>query len=125
VNADERVTEFARAVARLGEALVLSANNPLGVDASIQRFEFTIELAWKCLRDILLRDHAIETASPKTTMQQAFRVCLVDDETLWLAMLRDRNLSAYTYREALAREIFARLPDYLTTLTRLATTLRA
>lgn len=125
MNTDERVTEFTRAVARLGEALALSANNPLGVDASIQRFEFTIELAWKCLRDILLRDHAIETSSPKTTMQQAFRVFLVDDETLWLAMLRDRNLSAHTYREALAREIFARLPDYLITLTRLATTLRA
>jgi len=116
MNAGERAAEFQRAVERLGEALVLAAGNPLGIDASIQRFEFCIELAWKTLRDILLRDHGIEVASPKPALQEAFRVELIDDETLWLSMLRDRNLSSHTYREALAQEIFARLPDYLQVL---------
>ena len=123
MNIDERIAEYTRAVSRLGEALALAAGARL--DASIQRFEFSIELAWKCLRDVLQRDHGIETASPKTALQQAFRVSLIDDETLWLSMLRDRNLSAHTYREALAREIFARLPEYLATLSVLAAALRA
>lgn len=120
MNASERIAEFSRAVQRLDEALALAADNPLGVDASIQRFEFSIELAWKSLREVLLRDHAIDTASPKTTLQEAYRQNLIDNEALWLAMLRDRNLSSHTYREALAREIFARLPAYRDELGRLA-----
>jgi nucleotidyltransferase substrate binding protein (TIGR01987 family) len=124
MNADERVVEFHRAVMRLGEALALAESNPLGVDASIQRFEFCIELAWKSARDLLRRDHGIEVDSPKTSLQEAFRVGLIDDEALWLAMLRDRNLSSHTYREALAREIFLRLPDYLRVLQRLVDSVR-
>lgn len=113
MNAEERILELRRAVMRLGEALALAENNPLGVDASIQRFEFCIELAWKSARDLLQRDHGIEVDSPKTSLQEAFRVGLIDDEASWLAMLRDRNLSSHTYREALAREIFLRLPNHL------------
>lgn len=45
MNAAERIAEFHRAVERLGEALDLAAGNPLGIDASIQRFKFCIELA--------------------------------------------------------------------------------
>lgn len=116
MNADERAAEFRRAVERLSEALVLSAGNPLGIDASIQRFEFCIELAWKTLRDLLLRDHGIEVASPKPALQEAFRVGLIDDEALWLSMMHDRNLNSHTYRERLAQEIFARLPAYLRVL---------
>lgn len=116
MNANERAAEFRRAVDRLGEALAIAADNPLGVDASIQRFEFCIELAWKTLRDLLLRDHGIEVASRKPALQEAFRVGLIDDEALWLSMLRDRNLSSHTYRERLAQEIFARLPAYLRVL---------
>lgn len=82
MNANERAAEFQRTVDRLGEALALCAGNPLGIDASIQRFEFCIELAWKTLRGILLRDHGIEVASPKPALQEAFRVGLIDDETL-------------------------------------------
>lgn len=39
-------------------------------------------------------------------------------------MLRDHNLSSHTYREALAREIFERLPDYLVVFAQLAATMR-
>ena len=124
MSAATRIEEFQRAVDRLQEALALAGGNPLGVDASIQRFEFCVELAWKSLRDVLLRDHGIDVASPKPALQQAWRVQLIHDEALWLGMLRDRNLSSHTYREALAREIFGRLPEYLTALKRLADTLR-
>ena len=77
MNASERITEFRRAVDRLGEALALAEGNPLGIDASIQRFEFCVELAWKSLRELLQRDHGIETVSPKTTLQESYRVGLI------------------------------------------------
>ena len=79
-----------------------------------------MELAWKALQRVLLRDHGIETASPNGTLQEAYRVGLISDEEAWLAMMHDRNLTSHTYREALAREIFARLPTYCSILTRFA-----
>lgn len=123
MNANERIAEFRRAVDRLAEALSLAEGNPLGVDASIRRFGFCVELAWKSLSEILQRDHGIETASPKTTLQESYRVALISDEAAWLAMLRDRNLSSHTYRETLAHEIYLRLPAYLSVLKRLSLTL--
>ena len=123
MNATTRSSEFRRAVERLDEALSLAAGNPLGVDASIQRFEFCVELAWKSLGDVLLATQGIVVASPKPALQEAFRVGLIDDEARWLSMLRDRNLSSHTYRQTLALEIFARLPDYLHVLKGLAQTL--
>jgi nucleotidyltransferase substrate binding protein (TIGR01987 family) len=53
----------------------------------------------------------------------AFRSHLIDDEESWLSMLRDRNLSVHTYREALAREIYGRLPGYLPRLETLVASL--
>ena len=45
-----------RALDRLREALAEPEGNPLAVDGTIQRFEFAIELSWKALRRLLLRE---------------------------------------------------------------------
>lgn len=120
MNADARIMEFRRAVVRLDEAIQAGSDNSLFVDAAIQRFEFCVELAWKSVVRVLERDHGIVVASPKPAIQEAYRLMLIDDEAVWLAMLRDRNLSSHTYREALAREIHGRLPGYHQRLTGLA-----
>lgn len=123
MNAALRIVEFRRAVSRLNEALAEGEANPLSVDASIQRFEFSFELAWKSLSEVLMRDHGIRAASPKSALQQAYQQQIINDEPIWLDMLRDRNLSTHTYREALAREIHSRLPRYAEALGALATRL--
>jgi Nucleotidyltransferase substrate binding protein like len=41
------LTQLEKALKRLREALNESPDNPLFMDATIQRFEFTIELFWK------------------------------------------------------------------------------
>jgi nucleotidyltransferase substrate binding protein (TIGR01987 family) len=112
MNTPERIAEFQRAVQRLDEALQAGTDNSLFIDAAIQRFEFCVELAWKSLAKVLERDHAIMVASPKSAVQAAYQVGMIDDEPAWVAMLRDRNLTSHTYREALAREIHQRLPDH-------------
>lgn len=94
----ERIDELRRAVARLREALLEGESNPLFVDAAIQRFEFCVELGWRCPARRLSSDHGIELASPKPVLQQAFRLNMIDHEQTWLSMRRDRNLSLHTYR---------------------------
>lgn len=107
--------DFGRALDRLTEALARSPDEPLVVDASIQRFEFTFELFWKLVRR-LLAEQGIEAASPRTTLRHAFRLGWLDDEAQWLGMLDDRNRTSHTYHEALALEIFSRLPDHAAAL---------
>ncbi len=82
------------------------------VDATIQRFEFTIELAWKWLKDYFL-EHDIILYYPKEILQEAYRVQLIENENVWLNMLKDRNLTSHTYDEKLADAIYQRLKEYV------------
>ena len=96
---------------RLGEALSTSQDQPLAVDGTIQRFEFTFELFWKSLQR-LLAGQGLAANSPKSVLQHAYRLGWLGNEATWLKMLDGRNLTSHTYREALAREIYSRIPTH-------------
>jgi nucleotidyltransferase substrate binding protein (TIGR01987 family) len=101
--------DLGRSLDRLGEALTIAEDEPLAVDGTIQRFEFTFELFWKAVRR-LLAGQGIEANSPKAVLQQAYRQGWLDDEERWLDVLKDRNLTSHTYREPLALVIYRRVP---------------
>lgn len=81
------------------------------IDASIQRFEFCIELYWKLLKRILEVKGQLVTY-PKDILQEAYRGQLLDDEEMWLAMLKDRNQTSHTYDEELADQVYCRVKIY-------------
>jgi len=97
---------FGRALDRLREALAEPEDNPLALDGTIQRFEFAVELSWKALRRLLIRE-GVTTSTPREALQEAFRAGWLADEAAWLQMLRDRNETSHTYNEAVARRIYA------------------
>ena len=88
------------------------------IDATIQRFEFTFELAWKCLKHYFL-EQGIVLNYPKETIKEAFSVGMIDDENTWIAMLNDRNMTSHTYNEKLADEIYNRIKHYVPELIKL------
>lgn len=81
-------------------------------DAAIQRFEFTVELAWKSIQKFLAGEKIV-CQSPRSCLQEAFQFGLLDDDEKWLAMMDDRNLTVHTYNEELAEEIYGRLSGYV------------
>lgn len=83
----------------------------LYLDATIQRFEFSIELLWKLLK-LLLAEKGVEVVYPKDVLRESFAGKLIDDEQMWLAMLRDRNLTSHTYNEELAISIYTNIKRY-------------
>jgi nucleotidyltransferase substrate binding protein (TIGR01987 family) len=85
------------------------------IDATIQRFEFTIELFWKLLKAIL-EDKGVMVQYPKEILQEAYKGRLIHDEVSWLQMLKDRNLTSHTYDEKLADQIFHHIQSYLPVL---------
>ena len=116
--------DLGRSLDRLAEALGISAEEPLAIDGTIQRFEFTFELFWKAVRRLLARQ-GIEANSPKAVLQQAYRLGWLDDEPKWLKVLEDRNLTSHTYREPLALEIYGRIPAHHAAMREVVQKLRA
>ncbi len=107
---------YSNALERFTEALAEDLSNPLAIDGSIQRFEFSFELAWKLIKKLLLDIEGIEALSPKKTLQFAFKLGWVENEQAWLAMLNDRNLTSHTYREEVAQEIYSHFPQHLSNM---------
>ena len=85
------------------------------IDAAIQRFEFTIELFWKLLKNIL-ESKGVEVQYPKNILQKAFQGHLINHEQIWLKMLKDKNMTSHTYDEQLADQIFSRIKSYISVL---------
>ena len=81
------------------------------IDACIQRFEFSIELFWKFLKRIL-EDRGLELIYPKDVIRAAYQGKLIDQEDIWLDMLKDRNMASHTYDEELADEIYTHITTY-------------
>ncbi|MBF8283844.1 MAG: hypothetical protein HW378_2759 [Anaerolineales bacterium] len=104
------LTAFESALSRLTDALAQSKSEWVR-DASIQRFEFTIELAWKAVARFARRE-GIECVSPRQAFRAAFKLGWIEDDDVWLAMVEDRNFTSHTYNEALAEQLYARLPRY-------------
>lgn len=80
-------------------------------DATIQRFEFTFEAAWKALQ-MYLQYQGLEANGPRQALKQAFAQGLIptpEEADIWMDMLEDRNLTTHTYREELAEAIAANI----------------
>lgn len=112
----QRQQEFTRAAARLMDATSQQGGDILR-DATIQRFEFTFEAAWKTLQLYLLHQ-GVEAAGPRQVLKQAFSLGVIqtpEEADVWLAMLEDRNLTTHTYRESLAEAIAANVRAHYAT----------
>ena len=109
----DKYAHFVDAVNRLKEALQDYENHPLSTirDGVIQRFEFCTELAWKTTREYLIEQGYTEINSPKSVMKQAYADHLIEDETSWLELLNDRNITSHLYDEESAQEIFENIKD--------------
>ncbi|CAH0121705.1 hypothetical protein PAE9249_04238 [Paenibacillus sp. CECT 9249] len=103
----QSLTNLGNAIMRLKEAIESdhSGTNSLVVDATIQRFEFVIELYWKTFKRILAYE-GIETSTPREALQQAYSSRFIDNETLWLQFLKNRNATSHIYDEDTALRIF-------------------
>ncbi len=106
--------KFKEALNRLNEAVQLK-DSPLLVDAVIQRFEFSFELAWKTLKRVLI-DEGVIVQTPREVLKEAFKLGYLEDEELWLDMLSDRNSMIHTYNEMQALEVYKNVPRYYESL---------
>ncbi|WP_395476677.1 HI0074 family nucleotidyltransferase substrate-binding subunit [Rickettsia endosymbiont of Pantilius tunicatus] len=114
-----KLEKFRKALIKL-EAIYLKEvkEDEAYVDATIQRFEFTFEFAWKFLKEYFAQ-MGIVLNYPKEVIKEAYAVGIINDEALWVHMLLDRNMTSHTYNEKLADEIYNRIRTYVPELKKL------
>jgi nucleotidyltransferase substrate binding protein (TIGR01987 family) len=116
----QRLQNFERALALLTEALQggPSALNQLEKEGVVQRFEYTLELAWKTLKDYLEESGIVLNAiTPRQVIKDAYAARILDDGQTWIDMIDHRNLLSHTYDPVNFEEAVEAIHDrYLTAL---------
>lgn len=107
-------TELEKAVKRLEEALNQEKDEFIR-DSVIQRFEFSIELAWKTCKRLM----GTASSGPKIVVREMAQNGFIEEVELWLRSIDMRNLTSHAYREDLAEEVYAFAQSFLPELKKL------
>ena len=105
----QKIENYKRALAQLVEAVDRYQQSPkdtLYRDGLIQRFEFTVELAWKSMKEYLEdQGMVLSIASPRGILKEAYAAGVLDDADHWNKILTARNLTSHVYDEETAANI--------------------
>jgi len=123
----QRFNNFKKALAKLGEVVCVGSPEQLSElekEGLIQRFEYTYELAWKTLQDLLKNKGYMDITGPNPVLEQAYKDGYITDEAGWRKMKKSRELTSHTYDSHTADDIAADVfKHYHTLLQALATRL--
>ncbi|CAM4437251.1 HI0074 family nucleotidyltransferase substrate-binding subunit [Vibrio agarivorans] len=96
----QRLQNLSKAQQRLKKACAQDSYNELELAGLVQTFEFSFELTWKTLKD-LLEFEGFDVASPRSVIRTALEARHLSSqqcETLLEALIK-RNLLSHTYDE--------------------------
>ena len=109
------IHELEKAISSIAEAISFynltndEAQKRAFRDATIQRFEFTIELSWKTSMKVL----GSNTSAPKNAIREMARNNLLIDPTKWINFIDGRNETSHSYDEDIAKKVFAMIQLFL------------
>ena len=98
----QRYSNYHKACGRLLELTderSLDDLSELEVEGLVQRFEYTFELAWKVLQDLLTLGGFQFMPGPNGVIKTAFEAGYIIDHDGWRAMLKSRNVFTHIYDE--------------------------
>jgi len=101
----QRYANFRKALRKLEAALEVKTPSELERAGIIQMFEFTTELAWNTLKDLLEYQGENGIIGSREAINLAFQKGIIRDGEAWLGTLKSRNLSSHTYQESVAIDI--------------------
>jgi nucleotidyltransferase substrate binding protein (TIGR01987 family) len=108
IRSQQRFNNFQKAL-KLYEEAVAPKMSRLEEEGLIQRFEYTFELAWKCLQDLLQERGYANVRGPRPVLEQAFQDGIITHGTGWLEMLRARNETTHLYDETIFQSVSAQV----------------
>lgn len=101
----QRFANYTKAYNQLERFINVPDLNELEKQGLIKAFEYTFELSWKTLQDLLKEKGYIGIIGPKPVIEQSFQDGYISDGDGWMKMHTSRNLTSHTYDEETAEEI--------------------
>lgn len=117
----QKIENYNSALAQLEQAVAIyqkSQQDALYRDGLIQRFEFTVELSWKSLKEYLEDQGFVLAASPpRAVLKDAYAAGVIQDAERWNRILTARNITSHVYDEKTADGVAAQIcNDFLPVL---------
>lgn len=97
----QRLESFESAMKQLDSACNQRRHSDLERAGLIQIYEFSFELSWKTLSDLLFIE-GIEANSPRQVIRESYAMGYIEDVDTWLEALESRNRLAHTYDQTVA-----------------------
>ena len=105
----QRFNNFKKALAQLEKFNAKKDLNELEDQGLIKAFEYTYELSWKTLQDLLKEKGYTAIIGPKPVIEQSFQDGVISDGEAWMRMHASRNLTSHIYNEETAGEIIEKI----------------
>ena len=96
IRSRQRFENFKKALLLYEEAIQPKLSR-LEEEGLIQRFEYTFELAWKCLQDLLQERGYANIRGPRPVIEQSFHDDIISNGPVWLQMLKAPNDTTHPY----------------------------
>ena len=107
----QRFSNYQKALAPLERFIEPPALNEREQQGLIKAFEYSFELAWNTLRDLLRSQGNAMLLGSRDTLREAYRLGLIEQGETWMLMIQDRNLTSHTYNRATADAIADHMTD--------------
>ena len=121
----QRFINFNKAFSQLDRFMQEKSLNEMEEQGLIKAFEYTYELSWKTLQDLLKDKGYTNVVGPKPVIEQSFQDGYIVDGKGWMRMHVSRNLTSHTYDEETAEEIIKSIrTEYFDLLKNLQTRLQ-
>ncbi len=125
----QRFENFDRALTLLREPFQrnVDALSALEKEGTVQRFEYTLELAWTTMKDLLQHEgRLLPSVTPRSVVKEAFAAGLVQEGQVWIDMIDHRNPLSHSYDALRFAEAVVAIRDrYLSAMTELHALLTA
>jgi nucleotidyltransferase substrate binding protein (TIGR01987 family) len=107
----QRFTNFNKAFRQLERFVKKEDLNEMEEQGLIKAFEYTYELCWKTLQDLLKDKGYINIMGPRPVIEQSFQDGYLVNGKAWMNMYKSRNLTSHTYDEETAKEIIKEIKN--------------
>jgi nucleotidyltransferase substrate binding protein (TIGR01987 family) len=102
----QRFSNYKRSLRRLTKATDIAFMSDLEKAGLIHYFEMTFDLAWKTLQDLLReKERPNSNGGPNVIIKQSFEDGYIENEELWRALKKAREMTSHEYDEEIADEI--------------------
>ncbi len=108
----QRFQNYSVALARLRSAVKEKRElTDLEKEGTIQRFEFTHELAWKVMKDFLEYEGIMGITGSRSATRQAFNKELIAEGQIWMDMIESRNKTVHTYLDEILKKEYNQIVE--------------